>query len=223
MTGHQPYPPPLPAHSASYAAPIPSGPPPWSSSAIAAFVLSLLGFLGVTAVLGLIFAVVGLVATRGGRRRGMGLAIAAIPISIVTAAIAGLFVIGAVMLVRGKDFVQKLEPVLTSTSGAVPQSAATLMELGSADFQQAVPVAKLEDWLRNVGQTHGNMTGFQPDPTTPFAKNQAGELVLSFQGKFVNGPATIRLTFSNQDMWSPRISDIEIGGSSPRDGPDSQP
>ena len=57
-----------------------SDPPPWSAAAIGAFVLSLLGFIGITAVLGLIFSIVGIVATRRGRRRGMGLAIAAIPI-----------------------------------------------------------------------------------------------------------------------------------------------
>jgi len=59
-------------------------PPRWSALAITAFVLSFIGFLGFTAILAIIFGAVGIWVTRAGCRRGMGLAIAAIPIALVT-------------------------------------------------------------------------------------------------------------------------------------------
>ena len=73
---------------------------PWSVAAIAGLVLSLLGCSLIGAVLGLILGIVGITRTRGGRRRGMGLAIAAIPISLGTGLIGVFLGIGMVGLTR---------------------------------------------------------------------------------------------------------------------------
>jgi hypothetical protein len=199
------------------------GPQPWSAAAIAAFVLSILGFLGFTAILGIILGIVGIIVTSGGRRRGMGLAISAIPISLVTGAVSAFIVIGIVFFARGAEFIKKIEPVFSASTSSMHDAASKLHELGSKDFQEAVSTRQIEEWLREIGKEHGKLTALKLDQTNPIAKNPSGEAVLNIDGKFVNGPATIRLTFTKENIWTPRIEDIEVSGSSPRASPDNEP
>ena len=92
----------------------------WSAAAVAGFVLSLVGCLIVTAPLGLILGIVGIVTTRGGRRRGMGLAIAAIPISLLTGVfslivVANVVVFGQVLFQAKEQLPQLLKLDAAST------------------------------------------------------------------------------------------------------------
>jgi hypothetical protein len=196
------------------------GPQPWSALAITAFVLSLLGFLGFTAILGIILGIAGIIVTSGGRRRGMGLAIASIPISLVTGAFFAFIVFGIVFFARGVEFIKKIEPVFSASAGSMHEAASALHDLGSKSFQDAVDADRLEAWLREIGKQHGKLTAVKPDQTNPIAESPSGEAVLNIDGKFVNGPATIRLTFTKGNIWTPRIEDIEVSGSSPRGSPD---
>lgn len=219
----QPAYPPPPPQAGTYAGGMLGRPAPWSALAITAFVMSLLGFLGFTAILGIILGIVGIIVTSGGRRRGMGLAIASIPISLVTGAISAFIIIGIVFFARGAEFIKKIEPVFSASAGSMHEAATALHDLGSTSFQEAVDADRLEVWLREIGKKHGKLTTVKLDQTNPVAKNPSGEAVLNIDGKFVNGPATIRLTFTKENIWTPRIDDIEVSGSSPRASPDKKP
>lgn len=164
----QPVGPPPPLQAARYGMGI-VGRQPWSAAAIAAFVLSILGFLGFPAILGILFGVVGIIVTSGGRRRGMGLAIASIPISLVTGAISAFIVIGIVFFARGAEFIKKIEPVFSASAGSMHDAASALRDLGSKSFQETVDADRLEAWLREIGQEHGKLTSIKLDQTNPLA------------------------------------------------------
>jgi len=218
MTQLQPPPfPPLPGqqddHPMAFAA---NAPPRWSAAAISAFILSLLGFLGVTAILGLIFGIVGIVTTSGGRRRGMGLAIAAIPISLVTGALSIFLLTVFFFGTRAMAIPVTLKAALGSDSAAVADSANALREIGSAAFNAEVSAEALQTWITQINAKHGKLNSTSKDDQQLMSPTPDGAWCLNFNGKFVNGPAPIRLIFKADQFWSLRIDDIEIDGSSPR-------
>lgn len=190
-------------------------PPPWSAAAIAGFVLSLLGCLGITALLGLVFGIVGTVSTRGGRRRGMGLAIAAIPISLVTGAFFVFSLIGVLVFGKGMAFVAQLPSVLDATPSEMGAAVSAVRRVASGDFNDSVSDETLEEWLKQVAAKHGRLAEIptrsrvQPPP-------KPGKIALNLEGKFVNGRTNITVTFNIKGLEL-RLDDIEIDGVSPRD------
>ena len=224
MTQFQP--PPFPPQQGQYGSPGSYGPPglaPWSIAAIGGFVLSLLGFLGVTAVLGLILGVVGIITTGDGRRRGRGLAIAAIPISVVTGAIFVLLVALIFLATRAAELPIKLQSALAADSSFLVGAADKLRELGSAKFNDEVSAEAMQAWLKQINAKHGKLTSAKLDPQQMMSWRPDGAMCFNFSGKFVNGPALIQLVFSKEKAWSLRIDDIDIGGSSPRGSADAPP
>ena len=224
MTQFQP--PPFPPQQRQYGSPGSYGPPglaPWSIAAIGGFVLSLLGFLGVTAVLGLIFGVVGIITTGDGRRRGRGLAIAAIPISVVTGAFSVLLVAGIFLATRAAELPLKLQSALAADSSSLSSAADTLRELGSAKFNDEVSAEAMQAWLKQINAKHGKLTSAKLDTDRMMSWRPDGAMCLNVSGKFVNGPVLIQLVFSKEKAWSLRIDDIDIGGSSPRGSADAPP
>ncbi len=208
MTSFTPPPyPPIPAYGEAQ-----SGPPRWSATAIAALILAILGCLGITAVLGLVFAIVGIFATRGGRRRGMGLAIAAIPISLVTGAFSVLAIIAFMLFGRMAEVPGKLPSVF---AGGGETGATTLRELATPEWNESVNDEPLREWLRLVQKKHGALTAAALDMQQGVTMSPEGNPRIAIAGKFVNGAATIRVSFEVQDLWSVRIADIEVDGSSP--------
>jgi hypothetical protein len=192
------------------------GPPRWSALAITAFVLSLLGFLGFTAILGIILGIAGIAVTRGGRRRGMGLAIAAIPISLVTGAFGALFLVTGVMVWRMGEMSKRIEPALSASSADVAKSADEIFAMGSLAFQSAAPKDRIETWLADVKQKHGTLSGFERQDDLGFiTRNSSGGFVLNLRGKFTNGPALVRVRFSPNYILNPHIDDIDVDGNSP--------
>jgi len=182
---------------------------PWSGLAIAAFVLSLLGFLGFTAVLGIILGIAGIFATRGGTRRGVGLAIAAIPISLVTGAISLFVVLGTIFLIRVvAEFPKKLEPILMAK-----QFDSLVIEnfrhIASTKLSATVSDLELESWLASVRTKHGSLVKIEGFDTSV---DPAHTVVLS--GRFVNGSASIRVDFKADSLTDIRLEDLAIGGSS---------
>ena len=185
------------------------GPPPWSAAAIASFVLSLLGFLGFTAILGLIFGVVGLITTRGGRRRGVGLAIAALPLSVVTGLLGlvtliGLTLVGQVMVAR-----QQLQRTLVAS----PDEASLdgLLGLCSDDLRAAVTRADLARWVETVYAAHGSLMEIEEKPT-PQRRGGDDRIAFSFEAKFVDGPGTIDVIVQIERWWRCVVSDIAVDG-----------
>lgn len=224
MTQFQP-PPAIPDSSPS-AGPPPDGqaqlapgaqtPPPWSAAAIAGFVLSLLGCAGITALLGLILGVVGILKTRGGQRRGRGLAVAAIPISLVMACLSILAVILTILGVRGKAVVDQLPTVLAADSSATAEAVSALRALASDDFNAEVDNEALEEWLQEVGAKHGRLVEvLQISPVQP-KTSPSGAKALNLDGKFINGPAGIAITFKRVG-WNVKIDNIAVDGVSSRD------
>lgn len=198
---------------------VPESPPDgkrWSRAAIAAFVLSLLGCLGFTAILGLIFAVVGVTATRGGRRRGLGLAIVAIPLSVITGIIG--FVMIVVFALGGQSLVASRQVGSLLASGVVVSSQGGFQELCSKDLRKALEGDEFATWLGNVQAEQGSFVELSKPPMYD-SRSPEGELRFTGEAKFVNGPATIRLTFQYERWWRWVVSNIEIDGVSPRSPP----
>lgn len=190
---------------------------PWSAAAITAFVCSLLGCLAVPAVLGLVLGVVGIVRSSGGRRKGMGFAIAAIPISLITG-ILSIGVVAGVLLVRvSAPLVSEFVEVLKSGSGDVSAAATTLHGLGSPRFQSTVTVKDVEAWLSAVFVKHGSLTdltGTTSDRTSRPAVAQGGlPIPILLNAKFVNGPAFVRVILVMESYTKVSIDEIDIEGS----------
>lgn len=218
-------PPPPPGYSMSPASDAYSaqqlGPPRWSALAVTAFVLSIIGFLGVTAILGIIFAVAGIAVTSGGRRRGLGLAISAIPISLVTGGLGAVVAYVGYTSIHMYKTTEGLVPVLSSSSEKAADGAESILALSSASFRANVEKSQLEQWLLDINRKHGSLTKFEANTETGIlTANAAGNAVFNVRGKFTNGPALMRVTFSSDSLLDYRIDDIEVDGLSPRSPPD---
>ena len=186
---------------------------PWSSAAIAGFVLSLLGCVGVTAVLGFIFGIIGIVKTKDGQRRGLGFAIAAIPISLLTAALSVLLGLGIIMAIS-------LGPLFAELAGALESphavdAAAAVRSICSDSFNEEVDEEELKAWLAQIRNTHGNFVELQPTSTPP-AQTAEGSLRFSQTVRFVNGSVSLTVDLVREGLLGFKIDDFAVDGLSPR-------
>jgi hypothetical protein len=157
--------------------------------------------------LGFVFGAVGIVATRGGRRRGQGLAIAAIPISLVTGFLSFLILISVLWMSKAVLMSRQLPDVWDADS---------VWKIASDDFRQSVTEEELRDWLDTIGEKHGRLVevlGIQPVRTAQLENG----LALDLAAKFVNGRTNVRIVFSKTGLRHAKIKDIAVDGSSPRD------
>lgn len=211
-----PSPPPYPTSAFGANDAMPAGPRPWSALAITAFVCSLIGFFGFTAVLGILLGIVGIVVTKEGVRRGRGLAIAAIPISLVTGSIGALMVLGFVSLGKMTTATRQVEAALASSADEGAKKIDFIMANSTVDFQQKVGREKLVQWVAEVNKKHGKLVeldrAFKPGTMTSSRENA----VLSYPGKFVNGQALLQVHFEQRSLTTPLIDNIEVDGLSPR-------
>lgn len=180
----------------------------WSALAIAGFVLSLVGCLGITAGLGLIFGVAGIAKTRGGRRRGFGLAVAAIPISIVT----GALFLGGLNYARTlgvvyMDRMNAVKGVVGSTPDEAAAAFATFREGCAESFVDKASDESMTVWLASVREKHGSLVSTD---RTPMPLPDGGGLQIN--AKFVNGPAPIVIRFSKAGGAKMLIDYIEVDG-----------
>ena len=219
MTRFQPPPPPGTGPAPEQAGPIFSSPrKPFSKAAIAGFVLSLLGCLGITAILGLILGIMGVVHTRDQRRRGMGLAIAAIPISLVTGAFGVFALIGVVLVVRSAVMLVQL-PAVLATEGEISLQALTqFRQICSTDFNEEVSDEQLRAWFKQVIEKYGKFVTVEKKGRD-IVPGGDDRMNISVKTKFVNGSARVTIKLIQDTFWDIRLDDIVIDGSSPRDGP----
>lgn len=201
----------------------PAGPPPgampegtsaamtrpqsWSALAISGFVLSLLGCLGITAALGLVFGIAGIVATRGGGKRGFRLAVAAIPISLVMGALgAGVSYYLTTMYVIYMERMDSVVAVVGSTPDDSAEAFARLREGCSEEFIEKIDDESLTRWLATIREKHGALvsTDEQPVPV------QGGSVRIN--AKFLNGPAPIVYRFSTLGGAKLLIDYIDVDG-----------
>ncbi len=193
----------------------PAGPPPWSPIAVIALVFSLLGCGGIPALLGLILGIVGIVHTRGGRRRGLGLAVAAIPISCLTGGFSLLMAWGIYTARTVNQFSQTLKQAVAQV-GDDPQAAVqALRKIGTPAFNRTVSDEALLAWLRGVRKQHGTLTGYHGLQMRPDRKAQPPRLRADLKAKFVNGPASVRLSLRMKGLHV-LLDDVAVDGVSVR-------
>lgn len=188
----------------------------WSPAAIIGFVLSLLGCTVVGAVLGLVFGVFGIVRCRGRRRKGMGLAIAAIPISVVTGVV-GVGMGIAIWTVKGLlESAQRDLPIILGADGSSLEASVDRLEgyLSESVRDAVSDTAVLSDWLGAVRAEHGTLVSLKLSGRNGFRPGNDGSLHIYYDGQFVNGQATIRAVYDGATIMSqPRILNLEVGGS----------
>ena len=193
--------------------PYPAATAPWSAAAVSGFVLSVIGCLGVTAVLGLIFGIVGIYRTRDGVRRGRGLAIAAIPISVVSGLISVVLMIFLVWAAHATELSVRIPQIFTADGAHAAEAVSVLRELSSSEFNESVSTDQLLAWLDQVRTAHGKLVQIGPPIAVP---GSSGKMELSFETKFVNGTTNILVAVKIEGLRV-KLQDIAVGGLSPRD------
>ncbi len=186
---------------------------PWSVAAIVAFVASLLGFLGVTAIVGLVSGILGIVRTAGGQRRGLGLAIAAIPISCITGLLflgVGAVVFAGIALSKAGE--QAARILKADAAGAL----AVVQSVGSEELRAAINEKEVGEWLAAVRERHGTFSGIVPESVDPQETDSDTIQTVQFMAKFAKGQVPLGISFSLKfDGWY-RLEDLSIDGMSLR-------
>jgi len=214
VTQMQPPPPPSYGPSAYYAASSYS-PKPWSATAVTAFILSFLGCIAVPLPVALVLAVIGILQTSSGQRRGLGLAIAAIPISLVCGLFSIVLLVGVVLALAATAVKQGLPAALTASTQNSSEAARVVYEYASQDFREAVSEDRLRVWFDDVLTQHGKPTRIKP-ADQPVVHASGTQFDLQFQAEFVNGTVPLVVKFTMESIWRFAIDDIEIDGRSPR-------
>ena len=185
----------------------------WSAAAIAGFVLSLLGCVGITAILGFVFGIIGIVNTKNGQRRGLGFAIAAIPISLLTAVLSVLLGLGIIMALSLGPLFGELADALESSEAV--NAAAAVRSICSDSFKEDVDEEALKAWFAQIRDTHGNFVELQATSAPP-AKTAKGNLRFSQTVKFVNGSVSFTVELVRDGLVGFKIDDFAVDGVSPR-------
>lgn len=194
---------------------VPNRPPPYSAAAIAGFVLSLLGCLGVTAILGVIFGIVGIVNTRGGVRRGKGLAIAALPISLVMGLVSIIGVLALYAFGQAMAVVAMMPNLYDVDGNVVAETVSVFRGACTDEFQAEVSQTQLSAWFQAARAEHGALIELkQIDPPKPVPGTN--RMTIRVIGKFVSGDQDIVVTLRTSRIGAMAIDDIEISGSSPK-------
>lgn len=193
--------------SPSGAAIVPNSPPRWSAIAVTGFVLSFL--LGL-APLGVVLGIVGIFRTRGGRRRGMGLAIAAIPIGLVVSVVVGMAVLFLVTLFDMQQTAVKAGAVLRAGKTTVAEKTEAFYR-EFPRFESFAPREEFTEWLNGVIDTNGSMTGWKA-AKTPVQPRSDGSWELHYTGEFVNGTADVGITLFPADWRQMDLRDMSVDG-----------
>jgi hypothetical protein len=193
------------------------GPPPWSGSAITGFVSSLLICIPVvSSLVGLIAGIMGISSTAGGRRRGRGLAIAAIPISLLTGV--G-WAYGLMIMVKSATSLMEMKTTVEQVFKARDLSDEDVQALIESSMSERAAAsttpAKIREWVEKVKADQGSLAEVtlnmrvEPMPGTTTT-------VLVFPCRFVNGTADVRVisAVSLKDGMKFLIDDIKVGGHS---------
>jgi hypothetical protein len=198
---------------------------PWVPFAFRAFlgvpglaVGAVVGFIG-----GLLAAACGIIGiirtrrTRRPRRKGRVLAIVATPLGVLCGLVQlaiGLTSYGLISVKTHGDLAVEL---FRSPSGDVAERAREWHEeLASARFQAAVKPEELAGWLSEVLAQHGQLQSATANPKQMFG-GERGATVYRMSGQFVNGTVPIEMVVGFEETTKPRIDDVRVAGSSPRD------
>ncbi len=181
-------------------------PKPWSGVAIAAFVTAFL-----VAPVGILLGIIGIFHTSKGRRRGMGLSIAAIPVGIIVSVLIAAFVgsIYVVMLTRNTS--RSSLDVLRTSQVRVAESTSEFYEkFASKRLKANVDEATFSAWLGKVVAEHGSLQRYATPPL--WMEPHGQEVQFNFDGEFVNGSARISVVAAVTNEMNVEIDDIEVDG-----------
>jgi hypothetical protein len=186
--------------------------PKLSVAAIAGFILS---FLFVLAPIGILLGIVGIFRTRGGRRRGMGFAIASLPIGFITGSLTVVMSMALwVFYLMGTTAIHSTE-FLQSSRVVMAEKAADAYEGFSKRFKLEVDEDRFAQWAMQVAIKHGTLQKIEPPDAKSMKPRDDDTSEINMTGQFVNGPATVSVTIGF-DGLEPEIDDITVDGVSPK-------
>ena len=224
-----PRPPNLPPEQDAFASEMmPTGPTPMSGMAVAGFVSSVIFCCPVLSpLLGLIFSLVGLAQTKGGVRRGRGLAIAGLVIAILVVALQGWGIPTVAGLVRGWSGI-----VLAASAfqtGDVEAGISAWYGMASPDLKSAVTENEFAEWINAEFVKHGGLQSLQLDPNRQIhPSSDVRRFRLRWQGQFPSETVVIHTDISIRSWAHVYLEDVVIGeakliGSTGIDEADSDP
>ncbi|MCC7292731.1 MAG: hypothetical protein IT449_11790 [Phycisphaerales bacterium] len=173
------------------------GSQPLSGAAVAALVSALVfPCVGLHVVVSLICSAVGIAATSGGKARGRGLAIVAIPIALVLGALeAGGFYWFGKMTVAVLDQSMAAGRLLESPSEDLDARADAFYDARMTDdFKATVSKDQFKSWAKQVVEKHGRATMVDPSGlqnSAPAMGSSQPRFTMNLRAKFVNGEETI--------------------------------
>ncbi len=194
-----------------------------SGMAIAGFVSSLIFCCPVLSpLLGLIFSLVGLSHTKGGVRRGRGLAIAGLIIAIIMVPIHGW---GVPSLGRFVVSAMRLPMIAAALqAGDLEGGSRILYAMASPDLKAATTEDELTAWLSAEFSKRGGLQNFMPDATRQAQPSPDGKLIrYRWKAEFPNETLVVFTDF-HVDLWGHMyLENVVIGDSELIETKDSQP
>lgn len=193
-------------HNAFDAEMMPTGPAPLSGMAVAGFVSSVTICCPVfSPLLGLIFSTIGLMQTRQGMRRGRGLAIAGLIISLLLVPLHG----WAVVFVGtfGVGWQKSVLTMIELPAGDLDHKLSQVYQMGSTRLKSSVSEDEFVAWARAELSARGGLQDLELDvqqPVDPSPDGQPMQLRLNWAAQFPEERIVIS-TDLGFDMWG-RVS-----------------
>lgn len=180
---------------------------PWSSLSIAAFVMS---FTLILSPLAFIFGVAGILRTSGGRRKGLPLAITALPVSILFSVFLVLILLALVFFWNIAFVTKNVESVLRAEIDA--STVAAFRQIATEELNAAVSDEEIQAWFARVRDEQGKLTSKLSMPKEPNVDEELGIMNFEYNARFVNGDGIIELSFTPSGLFKKgSVSAIEIG------------
>ncbi len=222
---------PAPQQNAFDAEMMPTGPAPMSAMAVTGFVSSLIVCCPVLSpLLGLIFSFIGLSQTKGGARRGRGLAIAGLIISIAVIPLQGWGI--PTVIERAKGVILIAVATTAFQSGDIDTGIAAWYDLASDDLKSAMTEDDFAAWVNAEFKKHGGLQSLQllvnqQGPTSPDGERTQ----LQWRAQFPSETVDIHTHFSVGSWGRMFLENVTIGdaeliaakGSPPGSGTGDEP
>ncbi len=190
---------------------MPSGPAPMSGMAVAGFVSSLIVCCPVLSpLLGLIFSLVGLSQTKGGVRRGRGLAIAGLIIAILVIPLQGWGVPTVIGL--AKSWIRIGIASTAFQSGDTDAGISAWYGLASDDLKSAMTEDEFAAWVNAEFKKHGGLQSLQLNPNQQGSTStDGGRVKLQWRAQFPSESIDIYTTISVGSWGSMFLENVTIG------------
>lgn len=207
-----PQPPNLPPGQDAFDAEMMSaGPAPMSGMAVAGFVSSVTVCCPVfSPLLGLIFSLVGLSQTQGGARRGRGLAIAGLIISLLVVPLQGWIMIAVGTIAGG---ISNLGSSVNELQGGnLDIALSKLYKLGSNDLRSSISEDDFAKWVRSEFLSRGGLQSIVLVAEQPLVPSPDQESIrIQWSAKFVEGTTLILMDLGFDNWGHMKIKNILIG------------